>query len=379
MQDTHYHILNVPFEASSEDIKTSYRKLAKEFHPDRNPGQPHIEEHFKKITQAYITLSDPEKKEAYDWQLYRKYAVKTPTTKDQPKYSPPGGNYAKRKRPYARPNPFYRSTPYVYSRQVRKQGAIFVSLLILFAIGFPVSLEIISSERYYQEGMDYYGKGNYFAAVNSFELAFRDIGFRNADASMMAAKIMVYKYSDYSYALRYINLGLRYADQEQEKADFLYLRGLCLKNEKMYSQALSDFDSSKSLNPSDSSLFQIAELNAFIFKDYNKAIIIFDQIPHKSEQYAQAQFGKGYCHYHLHQYQSAVEDFQHYIDLKESEGLPYYFKGLSELKLDQQQFACEDLKMASDLGIEQAESFIEKACSDEEVEVELEDLEPLDQ
>jgi len=227
--------------------------------------------------------------------------------------------------------------------------------------------------------MDYYGKGNYFAAVNSFELAFRDIGFRNADASMMAAKIMVYKYSDYSYALRYINLGLRYADQEQEKADFLYLRGLCLKNEKMYSQALSDFDSSKSLNPSDSSLFQIAELNAFIFKDYNKAIIIFDQIPHKSEQYAQAQFGKGYCHYHLHQYQSAVEDFQHYIDLKESEGLPYYFKGLSELKLDQQQFACEDLKMASDLGIEQAESFIEKACSDEEVEVELEDLEPLDQ
>lgn len=66
MADDYYKILGVDKKASSEDIKKTYRKLALKYHPDRNPGDKSAEERFKKISEAYAVLSDPEKKKQYD-------------------------------------------------------------------------------------------------------------------------------------------------------------------------------------------------------------------------------------------------------------------------------------------------------------------------
>ncbi|MEI8306273.1 MAG: J domain-containing protein [Chloroflexales bacterium] len=71
----YYQILGVNRGASEQEIKQSYRKLARKYHPDINPGDKQAEAHFKEINEAYETLSDKEKREKYDrfgsdWKRY---------------------------------------------------------------------------------------------------------------------------------------------------------------------------------------------------------------------------------------------------------------------------------------------------------------------
>jgi molecular chaperone DnaJ len=61
-----YKVLGVSKKASDEEIKKAYRKLARKYHPDRNPDDPKAEERFKEISAAHDVLSDPEKRKEYD-------------------------------------------------------------------------------------------------------------------------------------------------------------------------------------------------------------------------------------------------------------------------------------------------------------------------
>ena len=72
----YYKILNVSKNASQDEIKKAYRKLAREYHPDVNPDDPNAEEKFKDINEAYQVLSDAEKRDKYDrfgsqWKQYQ--------------------------------------------------------------------------------------------------------------------------------------------------------------------------------------------------------------------------------------------------------------------------------------------------------------------
>jgi curved DNA-binding protein len=71
----YYQVLGVPKTASSADVKKAFRKLARQYHPDKNPGDPAAERRFKEINEANEVLSDPDKRKRYDalganWDAY---------------------------------------------------------------------------------------------------------------------------------------------------------------------------------------------------------------------------------------------------------------------------------------------------------------------
>ena len=66
MAKSFYEVLGVSKDASQDEIKSAYRKLARQYHPDLHPGDEEAANKFKEVSEAYETLSDPQKRAAYD-------------------------------------------------------------------------------------------------------------------------------------------------------------------------------------------------------------------------------------------------------------------------------------------------------------------------
>src|SRR4030081_217774 len=62
----YYEVLGVGRDVSADDLKRAFRRLAMQYHPDRNPDDPQAAERFKECSEAYAVLSDPEKRRSYD-------------------------------------------------------------------------------------------------------------------------------------------------------------------------------------------------------------------------------------------------------------------------------------------------------------------------
>ena len=94
----YYQVLGVPRNATAEEVKKSFRKLARQYHPDVNPNDKTAEEKFKDINEAYDVLSDDNKRLEYDTQLFgrsRRPSFSRVPNGDRPKPPPPRSSTAR--------------------------------------------------------------------------------------------------------------------------------------------------------------------------------------------------------------------------------------------------------------------------------------------
>jgi len=139
----YYEILGIDVSASPAQIRAAYKRLAMEYHPDRNPGNKEAEEVFKLVNEAYHTLSDSLKKSRYDAILFPSYI---PTPEEQREIN---------KWNYYRWQQAQRNTHYVIDKEYfRVQG---LALLVFIVIaGFCFALMHTTQYVIEQKQMKHY-------------------------------------------------------------------------------------------------------------------------------------------------------------------------------------------------------------------------------
>lgn len=133
MQD-YYHILNLPQTASAAQIRAAFKRLAMQYHPDRNPGNPMAEEIFKQVNEAYHILSDPLKKARYDSRFYT-YETQSSTQAADAHWREMRRRQQQSRRPYTPPP---EKTYTITGNYFKIQGLAFLVFIILSGISFGI-------------------------------------------------------------------------------------------------------------------------------------------------------------------------------------------------------------------------------------------------
>lgn len=133
MQD-YYQILGLPQTATAAQIRAAFKRLAMQYHPDRNPNNPMAEEIFKQVNQAYHILSNPLKKARYDSRFYT-YETQSSTQAAEAHWREVRRRQQQTRRPYTPPK---ERTYTITGSYYRIQALAFLVFIILSGISFGV-------------------------------------------------------------------------------------------------------------------------------------------------------------------------------------------------------------------------------------------------
>ncbi len=320
---THYDLLGVPATASAAEVRAAYRRLAVRYHPDKHLGNPHFEELFKQVAEAYRVLHHPARRAAYDGALHAARERQAALLRQQRQAGAnawPVGHryhYASTRPPASTRERAYHTVQQRAQFNRRDRRILLVLLIFLTTAAGAVAMwrdarSEAQADEVYLEGMLALKRGDWAAAMTDWSAAIREEPTYGAAYARRAEAASFYQH-DYQTALADYNVALRHLRAPADRVRTLTGRAGCLAAlgreaaaEQAYSQALS-LDASFA-----PARLARAELRLFGRRDYSGAITDFSRVLRSATaspaECARAVKERGIAHFRLGDRPRAIHD-----------------------------------------------------------------------
>lgn len=352
MQD-YYQILGISSSATSGQVKVAYRRLALQFHPDRNPDNVSAERRFIEIAEAYEVLSDPIKRSKYDNGM--DIGLDDDQQPELRQRKPPPYYYYK-----------YKPEKVSYTRRDYTLAAVAVGIMIIIAFFVPVYLLQSASDKYYNLAVSNYMAGKYYTALHNVDLSIKDLSSNNDEACALASVILVHRLRRYDFAMRYIDRGLNYDPGDSLASEFHYLKGICHTKLSEPLAALGEFALVNNYSHTyDSSRFRSAAILIFNQQKLDSAEIILDHLLIRNEKNYGAEYLRGIVYEKKAEPEQAYNIFKNLVEKPFNQAASYYHLAQSEIKLNLPDSACSHLEIASNYNLLEARQLMDLYCKRE--------------
>lgn len=334
-----YEVLGLPNFASSAEVKSAFKRLAFQYHPDRNPNNPQAEEKFKAINHAYQYLGDPEKKARYDYMLRMGYNPMQQLFQRQApvRRSPPRRRYVRRMTPEERAE---------YERDVKAAPWIAVGIVgYMFFIVY--SLFAFIGRINYHWAYEAYKQGKYLEAEHYLNqgLGTDPHYFR---ALFLRGKIYIDHFGFYEEGRRLVQAAIDNA--ETEFPEFYFYRGLANSRLGNPDSARMNFMYAFAKMPPDRSLYMRAgNLLLFENRSPDNAKIIFNAMIEKGIADEKVYDNLGIIAHMQEDYAGEVKAYTNAILCNPREAEWYYKRAWAYVNLAQIGNSCYDWNIAKKL------------------------------
>ncbi|GJM29514.1 MAG: hypothetical protein DHS20C17_21490 [Cyclobacteriaceae bacterium] len=355
MFEDYYKLLGIDYNADRKTIQKAFHNLAKLYHPDKNPDSAEAAEKFKQLSEAYITLSDPQKKSKYDLKLrYGDYALFVAKAQKR--------RYTARKAAH-RTSPFYYRKKVAFTRQARILGSISIAAIILTVAFTTVFFTRYNAQFDFQKGLANYHNKRYSSAYFNLKESISPLNPYLAAAHLLMAEICFHQQKDLSLSRNHIIKGYQANPSDSINARLLYLEGKLDYQQGDNIAAYQKFKEATDHLPNfDSATYRMGELDLFVFARFDQALIHFQTLVKHNPENHQAVLASAYCHQKLGQHQMAISQIDQFMSMQESVGMAYYIKAISAQALQMKNISCQNFLEANNLGVPAALDSLNSYC-----------------
>jgi curved DNA-binding protein CbpA len=355
--ENYYQILGVGPKASPEEIKAAYKRLALKHHPDVNQGSKVHEEKFKQVLEAYQTLSNTQKKDRYDvnlfYQAFTGRPASGPVAEPDPVYRgrPKTGREREREEYYRRrpQREAYREYTGPPFRERVTPHSIALTLLVM---GTVVMLAL-----WFGDMMNHWTAKEHLAR-GDFQTALR---FDPEYGEAYYARFQYLKKygTEKKQLLKDLNLAIKYSDYPP--SDWYMDRSALHLSMNNPGRAIEDMKKARIVDPTNATAcFFLGEMYAL--NSPQAALAYYDTTLQMKPKHYEARFGKALMLFKLHKLSLSLTEFNACLKMAPDDRRNYYYRGSIYLSQNARDKACLDLDQALIMGFEEAKPLMDQFC-----------------